>query len=110
VSSQIEGQFLARRNAGTLILHAIAACGNLCVGEKTCRAFQTVAQVNPTAQNTFLFGPHFSSFLAFSSILPVSSVLSRLWTAFSCSFCSVAIAPEIPLGFLFSAAIRFFSS
>ena len=49
--------------------------------------FQAVAQVNPTAQNTFLLGPPFSSFLAYSFILAHFLCLNPLADCLQCPFC-----------------------
>jgi hypothetical protein len=64
-----------------------------------------VAQVNPTALNTFLLGPHFSSFLAFSCILPGFFCFKPLVDCFEhfCVFSSY-ITPWLHTDF-FSAAL-----
>jgi len=80
--SRKEGQFLARLHARTPILHASHCCGRVSLWEKLGRIFflegslfQAVAQVNPTAQNTFLLLTALCIFLASSFINFSSSLL-----------------------------------
>ena len=60
--------------------------------------FQAVAQVNPTAQNTLLLSPHFSSFLTFSCIFPnllcVRSLVDYFRLLFSVQQLSGSLAAE----------------
>ena len=76
--------------------------------------FRAVAQVNPTAQNTFLLGPHFSSFLAFGSIFPCSFSVNPLGDCFHRPFLFQQLigisATEMDVLVFFSAAIGSFGS
>jgi hypothetical protein len=76
--------------------------------------FQAEAQVNPTAQNTFLLGPHFSSFLVFGSIFPCSFSVNLLGDCFHRPFLFQQLfgisATEMDVLVFFSAALQRFGS
>jgi hypothetical protein len=74
--------------------------------ERQAIVFQAVAQVNPTAQNTFLLGTHFSSFLASSCIRSCSLCVKPLVDYLQRLFCFRSF---VVLGFISAVFFRSFT-